>query len=96
MHFTRITYKILGVFQHDIGDRHHIVVSVRICFTGAGTISWEFLSQSPERLSWSEREIIWPAIVGACVLRQPLSQERYRLLPAALHGILLQRRRTED
>lgn len=55
----------MGVFQHDIGDRHHIV-SVRICFyRGAGTISWEFLSQSPRGAVLGEEGGIWPAIVGS-------------------------------
>ena len=62
---ARITYKILGVFQHVIGDRHHFV-PVRICFyRGAGTISWEFLSQPPRGAVLGEEGGIWPAIVGS-------------------------------
>ena len=53
-----------------------------VFYRGAGTISWEFLSQSPRGAVLGEEGGIWPPLWGACVLRQqPLSWGEYRLLP---------------
>lgn len=52
-----------------------------VFYRGAGTISWEFLSQSPRGAVLGEEGGIWPAIVGSlCLRQQPLSWGEYRLL----------------
>ena len=66
-----------------------------VFYRGAGTISWEFLSQPPRGAVLGEEGGIWPAIVGSlcygdsyCPGRNPCCRH------STLYGVLLQR--TQD
>ncbi len=65
MQSARITSKILGVFQHGIGDRHHFV-PVRICFLPGGRHNQLGIFVPAARGAvLGEEGGIWPAIVGS-------------------------------
>ena len=48
---------------------HLDVYKRQVFYRGAGTISWEFLSQSPRGAVLGEEGGIWPAIVGSLSLK---------------------------
>ena len=44
-----------------------------VFYRGAGTISWEFLSQPPRGAVLGEEGGIWPAIVGSLCFTDPVN-----------------------
>ena len=52
-----------------------------VFYRGAGTISWEFLSQPPRGAVLGEEGGIWPAIVGSLCFTAPLYWEESLLSP---------------